>query len=178
MHDACQAILAGDCESAIVAGTNLILSPTMTTTMSDNMVLSPSGLCRTFDAKADGYGRGEAINALYIKRLDDAIRDGDPVRAVVRATATNCDGRTPSITTPGSESQVELVKMAYAKAGIRPEEIGKTAYFECHGTGTIMGDTAETTGVGRVFGKDGILIGAVSCSNPPQVQQWSNSCIR
>lgn len=159
LHEACQAILAGDCTSAIVAGTNLILTPTMTITMSDNMVLSPSGICRTFDAAADGYGRAEGVNALYIKRLDDAVRDGDPIRAIIRSTATNCDGRTPVITTPGSVTQKELILKAYERAKI--EDITETAFFECHGTGTVMGDTAETSVVAELFSKTGIVIGSV-----------------
>ncbi|PYH80087.1 ketoacyl-synt-domain-containing protein [Aspergillus uvarum CBS 121591] len=159
LHEACQAILSGDCESAIVAGTNLILTPTMTTTMSDNLVLSPSGICRTFDAGADGYGRAEGVNALYIKRLADATRDGDPIRAVIRATATNCDGRTPGITTPGSVTQMALVKEAYKRAQI--SEITDTGFFECHGTGTVAGDTAETSVVGDLFREAGVVIGSV-----------------
>ncbi|OJJ99176.1 hypothetical protein ASPACDRAFT_1870238 [Aspergillus aculeatus ATCC 16872] len=159
LHEACQAILSGDCESAIVAGTNLILTPTMTTTMSDNMVLSPSGICRTFDAGADGYGRAEGVNALYIKRLADAVRDGDPIRAVIRATATNCDGRTPGITTPGSVTQMALVREAYKRAQI--QNITDTGFFECHGTGTVAGDTAETSVVGDLFRESGVIIGSV-----------------
>lgn len=159
LHEACQALYSGDCSSAIVAGTNLIVAPTMTTTMSDNMVLSPSGVCRTFDAKADGYGRGEAINAIYIKRLDDALRDGDPVRAVIRSTSTNCDGKTPSITTPGSATQEELIREAYQKAQI--DDISQTAFFDCHGTGTVIGDTAETSDVANLFKEKGTFIGAV-----------------
>ncbi|KAL3449932.1 hypothetical protein BJX65DRAFT_305943 [Aspergillus insuetus] len=159
LHEACRAILAGDCASAIVAGTNLIFSPTMTTTMSDNMVLSPSGVCRTFDAAADGYGRGEGINALYIKRLSNAIRDGDPVRAIIRSTASNCDGKTPGITTPGSVTQKELVQQAYKRAMI--SDITETGFFECHGTGTVMGDTAETSVVAELFAETGVVIGSV-----------------
>ena len=159
LHEACQALYSGECSSALVAGTNLILSPTMTTTMSDNMVLSPSGICKTFDAEADGYGRGEAINAIYIKKLDDAVRCGDPVRAIIRSTSTNCDGRTPSITTPGSETQEQLIRKAYSKAKI--QDLSETAFFECHGTGTIIGDTAETSVVAKLFGEKGIYIGAV-----------------
>ncbi|PYI34570.1 ketoacyl-synt-domain-containing protein [Aspergillus indologenus CBS 114.80] len=159
LHEACQAILSGDCESAIVAGTNLILTPTMTTTMSDNLVLSPSGICRTFDAGADGYGRAEGVNALYVKRLADAVRDGDPIRAVIRATATNCDGRTPGITTPGSATQMALVREAYKRAGIT--NITDTGFFECHGTGTVAGDTAETSVVADLFRETGVIIGSV-----------------
>ncbi|KAJ5291615.1 Fum1p [Penicillium angulare] len=159
LHEACQALYSRECSSAIVAGTNLIFAPTMTTTMSDNMVLSPSGVCRTFDEKADGYGRGEAINAVYIKRLSDAVRDGDHVRAIIRATSTNCDGRTPSITTPGSLTQERLIKKTYAKAGI--ENITETGFFECHGTGTTIGDTAEVSVVAKLFQNNGTVIGSV-----------------
>ncbi|KAL3456975.1 hypothetical protein BJX64DRAFT_296261 [Aspergillus heterothallicus] len=159
LHEACQALYSGDCCSAIVAGTNLMFAPTMTATMSDNTVMSPTGTCRTFDEKADGYGRGEGVNALYVKRLEDAIRDNDPIRAVIRATSTNCDGHTPSITTPGSHSQEALVRWAYKKAGI--PDITQTGFFECHGTGTVAGDTAEASVVAKLFGGKGIIIGAV-----------------
>ena len=162
LHEACQALYTGECTSAIIAGSNLILTPTMTKSISENMVLSPSGLCRTFDAAADGYGRGEAINAVYIKPLADALRAGDPIRSIIRSTAVNCDGRTPGITTPGSEAQERLIRHAYHKAGI--DDFSQTAFFECHGTGTIAGDTAETSVVAKVFGKDGIYIGAVCLS--------------
>ncbi|KAH8424223.1 uncharacterized protein LDX57_001981 [Aspergillus melleus] len=159
LHDACQALYAGECSSALVAGTNLIITPTTTTAMSETMALSPSGVSKTFDAAADGYGRGEAVNAIYIKPLDACLRDGDPVRAVIRSTAVNCDGKTPSITTPGSQAQEMLIRRAYQKARIA--DLAKTAFFECHGTGTIVGDTAEASVIAKVFGKDGIHIGAV-----------------
>ncbi|KAJ5887882.1 type I iterative PKS [Penicillium taxi] len=158
LHEACQALYSGECSSALVAGTNLIFTPTMTTSMSDNLVISKSGVCRTFDAAADGYGRGEAVNAIFIKPLDKAIRDGDPIRAVIRSSATNCDGKTPSITTPGSAAQERLIKRAYRKAGL---DVSSTGLFECHGTGTTVGDLAETSVVGKIFGDKGIHIGAV-----------------
>jgi acyl transferase domain-containing protein len=160
LHEACQALYTGECSSAIVAGANVILAPTMTVSMCGNMVLSPSGLCKTFDAAADGYGRGEAINAIYIKPLHEAVRMGDPIRAVIRSTAVNCDGKTPSITTPGSKTQEQLIRRAYQKAGIN--DISKTAFFECHGTGTTVGDVAETSVVAKLFEKEGIYIGTVS----------------
>lgn len=84
LHEACRAIQNGDCKSAIVGGANLILGPGMTQAMTEQGVLSPEGSCKTFSADADGYGRGEAINAIYIKPLDDAVRDGNPIRAVIR----------------------------------------------------------------------------------------------
>ncbi|KAF3484394.1 Fum1p [Arthroderma uncinatum] len=159
LHEACHALYAGDCCAAIVAGTNLIFTPTMTTTMCDNNVLSPSGACKTFDKDADGYGRGEGINALYIKTLADALRDNDPIRGVIRATATNFDGKTSTITTPGAESQEALVRRAYEKAGIN--DICQTGFFECHGTGTVAGDTTETSVVAKLFEGKGIVIGSV-----------------
>ncbi|PWY75027.1 fatty acid synthase S-acetyltransferase [Aspergillus heteromorphus CBS 117.55] len=159
LHEACQAIYSGDCSSAIVAGSSLIFSPTMSITMSDNLVLAPDGRCKTFDASADGYGRGEGINAIYIKPLDAAIRDGDPIRAIIRSTATNSDGKTPNISTPDRFSQERLIRKAYRRAGI--SDVCQTALFECHGTGTTMGDVTETEAVASVFGEKGVLISAV-----------------
>lgn len=162
LHEACQALYTGECDSAIVGGVNLILAPTMTSSMCETMVLSPSGITRAFDRDADGYGRGEAVNAVYIKPLEEAIRQGDPIRAVIRSTATNCDGRTPNMVTPGPEAQERLIKRAYMKAGI--DDLSQTAFFECHGTGTVAGDTAETSVVARLFHDRGIYIGSVCLS--------------
>lgn len=160
LHYACLSIYNEDCESSIVGGSSLILTPTMTAAMSDNMILSPDGICKTFDASADGFGRGEAVNALYIKRLDAAIRDNDPIRAVICGSAANCDGRTASIASPSRESQVDLIRKAYKQAGI--QDVHETAFFECHGTGTAVGDAVEATAVAEVFGEKGIIIGSVS----------------
>lgn len=160
LHEACQAIYSGECHSAIVAGTNLIVTPTMTIAMTEQGVLSPAGMCKTFDAKADGYARGEAINAVYIKKLSDALRDGDPVRAVIRATATNCDGKTPGLACPSSESHESMMRRAYHVAQL--PDLSKTAFVECHGTGTAIGDPLETAAVASVFGGNGIIIGSVS----------------
>ncbi|KAM0256221.1 hypothetical protein ACHAQJ_005092 [Trichoderma viride] len=159
LHEACQAIYTGECESAVVAGTSLFLSPTMTIALSEQGVLSPTGSCKTFDAKADGYARGEAINAIFIKKLEDAIRDGDPVRGVIRATAANFDGKTIGITNPNQEAHVTLMRRAYNVAKI--SNISDTAFVECHGTGTSVGDPMETGAVGQVFGDRGIYIGSV-----------------
>ncbi|KAL6903104.1 polyketide synthase [Trichoderma evansii] len=159
LHEACQAIYTGECESAIVAGTSLFLSPTMTISLSEQGVLSPTGSCKTFDAKADGYARGEAINSIFIKKLKDAIRDGDPIRGVIRGTATNFDGKTVGITNPNQEAHVTLMRRAYEVAKI--SNISDTAFVECHGTGTQVGDPMETGAVGRVFGNRGTYIGSV-----------------
>ncbi|KAE8379162.1 hypothetical protein BDV26DRAFT_175817 [Aspergillus bertholletiae] len=160
LHEACRALHAGDCSSAIVAGSNLIFTPTMTTTMSDNMVIAHDGKCKTFDASANGYGRGEGINAIYIKPLQAALQDGDRIRAVIRSTSTNCDGKTPSITTPGSLTQKELIRKTYQNAGIG--QITDTPFFELHGTGTKVGDVAETSVIAELFsGEQGTYIGTV-----------------
>ena len=128
-------------------------------TLSEQGLISSSGTCKSFDAKADGYARGEAINAVHIKLLSDALRDGDPVQAVIRATATNCDGKTPGISYPSSESHESMIRRAYETASIR--NIGRTAFVECHGTGTTVGDPLEAAAVARVFGTDGVFIGSV-----------------
>ncbi|KAK5996188.1 Highly reducing polyketide synthase lcsB [Cladobotryum mycophilum] len=156
---ACDAIRKGDCTGALVCGSSLIFSPTMTLALSDQGVLSPSGICKTFDAAADGYGRGEAINAVYIKTLSQALHDGDSIRAVIRATSVNCDGRTQGIATPSPEAQEALIRRTYQLAGIR--DLSETAIVECHGTGTQVGDPRETLAVGKCFGDKGVIITSV-----------------
>jgi acyl transferase domain-containing protein/SAM-dependent methyltransferase len=161
LHEACRAIQNGDCKSAIVGGANLILAPGMTQAMTEQGVLSPDGSCKTFSADANGYGRGEAVSAIYIKPLDAALRDGNPVRAVIKATATNSDGRTPGISYPSTESHEAMIRKAYASAGIT--DFSRTTFVECHGTGTPTGDPIEANAVARVFGgsERGVYIGSV-----------------
>lgn len=159
LDEACSALANGHCTSAIVAGTNIILSPTMTQHMTQQGVLSREGSCKTFDAAADGYARGEAINAVYIKKLDDAIRDGDPIRAVIRSTFQNCDGKTAGLTNPSSQAHEDMMRRAY---GIAQLPVSRTAYVECHGTGTSVGDPLETVAIGKVFEGSGVFIGSVS----------------
>jgi acyl transferase domain-containing protein len=137
LHEAVRAIHAGDCKSAIVAGTNLIIAPTMSVAMTQQGILSAEGSCKTFDAAADGYARGEAINAIHVKKLSDAMRDNDSIRAIIRATATNCDGKTPGITMPSSESHEAMIRRAYKEAQL---DFFETPFVECHGTGTPIGD--------------------------------------
>ncbi|PWY89256.1 thiolase-like protein [Aspergillus heteromorphus CBS 117.55] len=137
----------GACSSAIVAGSNLILTPTMTTSLSNHMVLSLSGVCQTFDANADGYGR------------DNAILANDPIRAVIRSTAVNIDGKMANITVPSIRLQESLIRSAYCRAGI--DDLSETAFIECHGTGTVTGDAVETTAVSNCFKPKGAVISAV-----------------
>nr|ALQ32886.1 putative polyketide synthase [Fusarium miscanthi] len=149
LHEACRAIQRGDASSAIVGGANMIMTPALTATMSSGEVLAPDASCKTFDAAADGYARAEAITAIYIKPLFDAIRDGNPIRAIVRGTAVNCDGKCVSLVTPNGAAHEALMRNAYRDTGLDPKD---TAFVECHGTGTPTGDPIEATAVGKVFG--------------------------
>ena len=120
LHEACRALQSSDCVAAIVAGTNLILGPMTTAEMTQEGILSPQGSCRTFDAAADGFARAEAVSAVYIKKLHDAIRDRNPIRAIIRNTATNSDGRSSSIMQPNGESHEMLMRKVYRDAGLDP----------------------------------------------------------
>ncbi|TWU78585.1 t1pks [Metarhizium rileyi] len=157
LHEACVAIERGDCVSAIVGGTNLILNPGCTTLMSEQGVLSPDGSCKTFSSAADGYARGEAIVGVFLKPLDEAIRNGNPIRAVIRATATNHDGKTSGFSLPSSDAQEAMIRRAYEVAGL---PVSDTGYVECHGTGTFVGDPIETKALSSVFGELGVTIGS------------------
>ncbi|GJC96323.1 KR domain-containing protein [Colletotrichum higginsianum] len=158
---ACHSLRAGECAAAVVLGVNLITSPLMTLLYTAQGLLSPSGCCRTFDAAANGYGRGEAVNAVFLRRLSDAERAGDPIRALVRASATGHDGRKVGQLKPDAAAQELLIRKAYALAGIPDSQFGDTAWIECHGTGTAVGDPIEMRSVANVFGRDGIVVGSV-----------------
>ncbi|PFH62219.1 hypothetical protein XA68_14498 [Ophiocordyceps unilateralis] len=145
---ACQSMCNGDASAALVIGTNLVLGPEGSIFLSNMNFLSPDSKCFCFDARANGYARGEGVIALIIKPLDAALRNGDIIRAVVRASASNQDGRTPGVTQPSAEAQEALIRRVYAKAGLGFDE---TRYFEAHGTGTPVGDPIEMTAIGRVF---------------------------
>ncbi|KAL1613384.1 Type I Iterative PKS, partial [Diplodia seriata] len=161
LHNAVCAIENGECDAAVVAGCNLVTSPEQHIGTSKAGVLSATSTCHTFDASADGYGRAEGVSALYVKRLSSALRDNDNIRAVVRGTAINSNGKTPGITQPSSKLQEAVIRKAYRKAGL---DFKETDYVECHGTGTAVGDPIEVEGVGRCFArKDAppLLIGSV-----------------
>lgn len=132
---ACRYLRSGDIDAAIIATSNLYLNPehVMDTGAVGN-AHSPTGLCHTFDVSADGYVKAEAVSTVIVKRLSDAIKCGDPIRAVVRGSATNSDGRTPGIASPSADAQAIAIRAAYASAGIT--DLNQTAYLECHGTGT------------------------------------------
>lgn len=170
LHLAAEAVQNGTCKSAMALGCNLITSVITSIVFTETGVLSPSGKCKTFDLLADGYGRGEAVNAVYVKRLSDALRDGNPVRAILRASGTNNDGRSNGIMSPNTYLQEALIRKTYEKAGL---PFNKTAFFECHGTGTPTGDPLEVAAVARIWkDHDGVMIGAVS---PPLLKPGSRS---
>ncbi|KAI9693762.1 MAG: Type I Iterative PKS [Bathelium mastoideum] len=148
LHIACVALQQQECESAIVAGANLIQSPEIHIGTTKTGVLSQRSICNTFDANADGYGRAEGIGALFLKRLTVAIKNGDVVRSVIRGTAVNSNGKTNGITLPSVEGQEAVIRKAYAKACLKPFE---TDYVEAHGTGTAVGDPTEVEALSRVF---------------------------
>nr|ALQ32854.1 putative polyketide synthase [Fusarium foetens] len=149
LHLACQALQAGECDGAVIGASNLFLSPDYALSLTRLGAIAADGQCKTFDASANGYGRGEGTNAVYVKRLSDAIRDGDSIRAVIRGTSSNSSGATPAITEPSGRAQADTILQAYAQAGIN--DFSETGYFECHGTGTPVGDCIELGAVGSVF---------------------------
>ncbi|KAF4958908.1 hypothetical protein FSARC_10906 [Fusarium sarcochroum] len=159
LNEACMAISKGDCDSAIVGGTSLILAPDLLTRLADQGIISPDGSCKTFSSEANGYARGEAIVAIYVKSLSAAIRDGNPIRSVISGAAANFDGKTNPLTSPSATAQEKLIRRAYSVAGI--SDVSKTAVFECHGTGTATGDPIETEAIAAVFGEQGIYLGSV-----------------
>lgn len=149
----CRFLDSHQADAMIVGGTNLWLAPEHNEEIGTmNMTMSASGRCRSFDASADGYIKAEGINIVYLKRLVDAIRDGDPIRAVIRGTASNASGRTAGIANPSSDAQAAVTRAAYANAGIT--DFLATQYVECHGTGTLTGDPVEARGVASVFACD------------------------
>ncbi|KAH6662359.1 hypothetical protein B0J14DRAFT_288058 [Halenospora varia] len=162
---ACRYLNTHEINGAIVAASNIYLSPEhVMDEGSMRGVASTSGRCHTFDVKADGYIKAEAVNAVMLKRLSDAIRDGDPIRGIIRGSATNSDGRTAGIASPSSEAQAAAIRAAYRRAGI--PDLNATAYVECHGTGTQAGDPIEVNGVASVFSqgrsaKNPLIIGSV-----------------
>jgi acyl transferase domain-containing protein/SAM-dependent methyltransferase len=140
LHLACQGLRLGECDLALAGGVNLILTPEMNITFSKARMMAPDGKCKTFDATADGYVRGEGCAVVVLKRLSDAIADRDRILAVVRGTAVNQDGRSGGLTAPNGPAQEAAIRAALAAAGLPP---GAVSYVEAHGTGTPLGDPIE-----------------------------------
>ncbi|KAL2831374.1 KR domain-containing protein [Aspergillus cavernicola] len=167
VHNACNALRNNEAEGAIVGGVNLIITVDQHMNTAKLGVLSPTSTCHTFDESADGYGRADAVGAVYLKRLSDAIRDGDPIRAVIRSSAVNSNGKVPAvgITHPNRDGQADVIAHAYERGGDLDPRL--TGYFECHGTGTAVGDPLEVHAVSMAMNKnrapaeDPLWIGAV-----------------
>ncbi|KAK2813768.1 Type I Iterative PKS [Emmonsiellopsis sp. PD_5] len=159
----CQSLWNGSCDMGLVVSTNLILSPDCLAGLSNLGLLGPDGRCYSFDERANGYARGEGSVVVVTKRLTDAVRDGDTIRAVIRSTGANSDGYTPTLTQPNMAAHERLIKETYAKAGL---DLSTTRFVESHGTGTAVGDPIEASALGAVFGRyrsptDPLFVGAV-----------------
>ncbi len=166
MHQACQAIRHGECGMALVGGVNVILRPETLIAMCKGGFLSRDGRSKSFDARADGYGRGEGAGMIVLKPLRQAQEDGDRIHAVVRGSGTNQDGRTDGITVPNGTAQAQLIRKVCEESACDPASIG---YVEAHGTGTAIGDPIEMSALGSVFGSsraenDPCLVGSVKAN--------------
>ncbi|KAK5988693.1 Highly reducing polyketide synthase azaB [Cladobotryum mycophilum] len=149
LHLGCQSLLQGESDMSLVGGVQLQLEPiSMTAPISRLGFLSPDGQCYSFDQRANGYSRAEGVGMIVLKRLSKAIEDGDMIRAVIRGTSVNQDGRTPSISQPSPTAQAALIRKAYESSGL---DLNATGYFEAHGTGTAVGDPIEATGISLAF---------------------------
>jgi acyl transferase domain-containing protein/acyl-CoA synthetase (AMP-forming)/AMP-acid ligase II/acyl carrier protein len=147
---ACASLRGGQCDTALVGGVNVVLNPALTLSFAGTGgMLSQEGRCRTFDAQADGYVRGEGCGVVVLKRLSEARRQGDRVLAVVRGSAVGHGGHTSSLTAPSGPAEAEVIQQALQQAGVRPEAV---SYVEAHGTGTALGDPIELGALAQVFG--------------------------
>ncbi|MCA9717194.1 MAG: alpha/beta fold hydrolase [Myxococcales bacterium] len=163
VHNAVRSLRAGACDVALAGGVNVLLSPEQFIAGSQARMLSASGRCRTFDARADGYVRGEGCGVVVLRRLSDARAQGDTILAVIRGSAINHDGPSSGFTVPNGRSQESLLRLALADARIAPERV---SYVEAHGTGTALGDPIEVSALAAVYGKPRsverpLLIGSV-----------------
>jgi acyl transferase domain-containing protein/acyl-CoA synthetase (AMP-forming)/AMP-acid ligase II len=148
VHQACQSLRQGECQLAIAGGVNLILSPQLTITFSQTRMMAGDGRCKTFDSSADGYVRGEGCGVVILKRLSDAIKDGDNILALIKSSAVNQDGRSNGLTAPNGLAQQTVIRQALANANVTSAEID---YLEAHGTGTLLGDTIELNSLKEVL---------------------------
>jgi acyl transferase domain-containing protein len=151
VHLACQSLRAGECDMALAGGINLMLAPEVTIALCRARMLAADGRCKTFDASADGYVRGEGCGVVVLKRRSDALATGSPVLALIRGSATNQDGATAGFTVPNGRAQEALIRRALANAGVEARHVD---YLEAHGTGTPLGDPIEVQAAASVFGKN------------------------
>ncbi|KAJ8071429.1 hypothetical protein OCU04_001750 [Sclerotinia nivalis] len=150
LHQACQSLRNGECKSAITGGCHLNMLPENWISMSNSRLFSDEGRSFSFDSRGTGYGRGEGCGLIVLKPLEQALKDNDNIRAVIRGSGINQDGKTPGITMPNGSAQESLMKWVYESAGIDPKDTG---YVEAHGTGTKVGDPIEATALYNVFGE-------------------------
>ncbi|MGW2182075.1 SDR family NAD(P)-dependent oxidoreductase [Streptomyces sp. NPDC001732] len=162
VHLAGAALRRGECSTAVVGGGFLMIHRDMYVNACATGMLSRDGLCRTFDARADGYAIGEGAGVVVLMRLSDAVAQGRTVHAVIRGTAVNQDGRSNGLTAPNRAAQVDVIRRALAAAGAAPQDV---SYVEAHGSATRLGDAIELSALGDVFGErdadDPLLVGAV-----------------
>ncbi|MFD7715248.1 type I polyketide synthase [Streptomyces sp. NPDC059814] len=151
VHLAVQSLRSGESDFALAGGVNLMLHPNTSVALTKLGTQSPAGLCRAFDGDGDGYARGEGCAVVVLRRLSDALADGDRVYALVHGSAVNNDGATDGLTAPGHEAQTEVLRSAWQNAGVAPRAV---SYVEAHGTGTPLGDVTEAGALGTVFGPD------------------------
>lgn len=149
LHQAVLGVRTGGANMSIVSGCNLMISPDIFQVCSSLGMLSPDGKSDTFDSRTNGYGRGEGVATIIIKRLSDAVQAGDPVRAVIRESYLNQVGKTETNTSPSQSAQEDLIRGCYHRAGLSPHD---TQYFVAHGTGTPTGDPIEVRSIAAVFG--------------------------
>ena len=149
VHLACQSLAMRDSRMAVAGGVNLILGPMQSRIVALGAMLAEDGRCKTFDERANGYGRGEGCGVIVLKRLSDARADRDRILSVIRASAINQDGRTNGLTAPNGVSQQALLRRTLARAGI---EAARVSYVEAHGTGTALGDPIEVEAIASVYG--------------------------
>jgi acyl transferase domain-containing protein/SAM-dependent methyltransferase len=150
VHLAVQSLRRGECRMALAGGVNAILVPEILIGFSRAQMMSADGRCKTFDARADGFVRGEGAGVLVLKRLSDARADGNEIWATIRGSASNQDGRSSGMTAPNGVAQEAVIRAALADAGIAPHQVG---YVEAHGTGTALGDPIEVQALGAALGQ-------------------------
>ncbi|KAH7412216.1 polyketide synthase module [Phaeosphaeria sp. MPI-PUGE-AT-0046c] len=148
LHQAIQTLRNREADMSVVTGANVMLNPDTFKAIGSLGMLSPDGRSYAFDSRGNGYGRGEGVGTVIIKRLSDALAANDPIRAVIRETGVNQDGKTDTITTPSGDAQVALMRECYTRAGLDPRG---TQYFEAHGTGTPAGDPIEASAMAAIF---------------------------
>lgn len=148
LHTACQALRQKECDMALSGGVHLVLNPAVSIVFAKARMLSPDGHCKTFAADADGYVRSEGCGMVLLKRLSDAIADGDNILALVKGSAINQDGKSQGLTAPNEAAQEAVIRAALKQAKLEPAQVG---YVEAHGTGTPLGDPIELNALQAVY---------------------------